>query len=76
MQARQADEIDEDYGVEQFQQDEEQPELHKSPSKTQKGPFPDESSESANAETKIERASKGFSIAGAVSAQRKDNWNR
>jgi hypothetical protein len=76
VQARQADEIDEDYGVEQFQQDEEQPELHKSPSKTQKGPFPDESSESANAENKIERASKGFSIAGAVSAQRKDNWNR
>lgn len=71
MPARQVDEF-EDYGAEQFPQDEEQPEVHKSPSRTQKGAFPEESEESANAENKIERASKGFSIAGAVSAQRKD----
>lgn len=50
--------------------EDQQPELHKSPSNKKISPFPDESEESANAENKIERASKGFSIAGAVSAQR------
>jgi hypothetical protein len=63
--------LDEEYGVQAFNQSiEDQPELHKSPSNKKAGPFPQESEESANAENKIERASKGFSIAGAVSAQR------
>ena len=75
--AKQKEIDDVDYGqeIEQFPQDysEQAPEIdHQNSSRRGKSPFQNIESEESENIGRADRASKGFSIAGAVSAQRKD----